>query len=209
MDGALLLADVFGSDEWRLIDDGHHIDKQLYRDGVDLDVVTAKYRLVAELTGGFGLPQQQIILWHASKNDDLKPFQEALIAYGAQGVCGMKIVTCSIHKEPVRAYEEIGQLVQEVPDSVVIVYAGRSNGAGPTLSAQISVPVITVPAIWKEFPKDVWSSLRTPSETPVATILDPENAVLATLQILAMRNPRLYAELRIRQEERLCNIVKL
>lgn len=112
-------------------------------------------------------------------------------------------------KEPVRAYEEISKLVQEVPDSVVIVYCGMSNGAGPTLSAQTTVPVITVPATWREFPEDVWSSLRTPSEVPVATILDPKNAVLSALQILAMRNPRLYAALRLRQEERLCNIVKL
>jgi phosphoribosylaminoimidazole carboxylase/phosphoribosylaminoimidazole-succinocarboxamide synthase len=121
----------------------------------------------------------------------------------------VQITTCSIHKEPVRACEEIGKLVQEIPDSVVIVYCGRSNGAGPTLSAQCSVPVITVPATWKEFPEDIWSSLHTASDTPVATILDPKNAVLSALQILAMRNPRLYAELRIRQEERLCNIVRL
>lgn len=29
------------------------------------------------------------------------------------------------------------------------------------------------------------------------------------LQILAMRNPRLYAELRFRQEKRICNIIRL
>ena len=39
--------------------------------------------------------------------------------------------------------------------------------------------------------------------------LDPKNTVLAALQILAMRNPRLYAELRFRQEEHLCNIVRI
>lgn len=208
-EGALRLADVIDNDSWRVLDDGSYIDKQLYRDGVDLNTVTAKFRLVAELTGNFGLPRQQLILWRASKSDDLKPFEEALAAYGAQGVCGVKIATCSLHKELVRGYEEIGRLVHEVPDSVVLVYVGRSNGAGPTLSAQVSVPVITVPATWREFPEDVWSSLRTASETPVATVLDPKNAVLSALQILAMRNPRLYAELRIRQEERLCNIVKL
>jgi phosphoribosylaminoimidazole carboxylase/phosphoribosylaminoimidazole-succinocarboxamide synthase len=118
-------------------------------------------------------------------------------------------MTCSLHKAPVRAYEELHRLVQEVPDSVIIAYIGRSNGAGPTLSAQVSVPVITVPATWKECYEDVWSSLRTPSETPAMTILEPKNAVLAALQILAMRNPRLYAELRFRQEERLYNFVQI
>lgn len=208
-DGALRLADVIDNDSWRVLEGKNYIDKQLYRDGADLNTVTAKYRLVAELTGNFGLPRQQIILWRASKSDDLNPFEEAVAAYEARAICEVRTVTCSVHKEPVRACEEIGRLVQEIPDSVVIAYVGRSNGAGPTLSAQVTVPVITVPASWKEFPEDVWSSLRTPSETPVATLLDPKNAVLSALQILAMRNPRLYAELRVRQEERLGNIVRL
>lgn len=207
--GELRLADVIDNDSWRVLDDGKYIDKQLYRDGMDLDTVTAKYRLVAELTGNFNLPRQQVILWRASVSDDLDPFEEAIAAYGGDGVCGVQVATCSLYKEPVRACEEIWKLVQEVPDSVVIVFCGRSNGAGPTLSAQCTVPVITVPATWREFPEDMWSSLRTPSETPVATILDPKNAVLSALQILAMRNPRLYAELRFRQEKRLCNITRL
>lgn len=208
-EGELRLADVIDNDSWRVLDDGKYIDKQLYRDGVDLDTVTAKYRLVSELTRNFNVPRQQIILWRASASDDLKPFEDAIAAYGAIGACDVdvKVATCSLHKEPVWACEEIGRRVQEVPDSVVIAYCGRSNGAGPTLSAQCTVPVITVPATWWDFPEDVWSSLRTPSETPAATILDPKNAVLLALQILAMRNPRLYAELRVRQEKRLCNFL--
>jgi len=206
--GYLRLADVIDNDSWRVLDDGKYIDKQLYREGADLYEVTAKYQMVAKLTENFGLPIQRLILWCASKSDGL-PFGEALEAYKVEESCLVKAVTCSLHKEPVRAYEEIIKLVQDVPDSVVIVYVGRSNGAGPTLSAQISAPVITVPAIWKDFPEDVWSSLRTPSETPVATILDPKNAVLMALQILAMRNPWLYAKIRIKQEKRLCNIIRI
>lgn len=208
--GELLIADVIDNDSWRVIDyDGNYIDKQLYRNGADINIVTAKYRLVEKLTGNFTLPRQQLIFWRASKSDDLTDFHDAFRTYNASEICKIRFVTYSIHKEPILACEEIAKLVQEVPDSVVIVYCGRSNGAGPTLSAQCTVPVITVPATWREFPEDVWSSLRAPSETPVATILDPKNAVLAALQILAMRNPRLYAELRIRQEKRLCNIVRL
>lgn len=204
--GELQIADVIDNDSWRVLDNGNYIDKQLYRDGSDLNTVIEKYRLVADLTANFSLPQQQIILWRASRSDDLKPFTEAIAIYGARETCKVEIVTCSLHKEPIRAYEEIGKLVQEIPDSVVIAYAGLSNGAGPTLSAQITVPVITVPATWRDFPEDIWSSLRMPSETPVATILYPKNAVLSAFQILAMRNPCLYAGLRFRQEERLYNI---
>ena len=205
----LRLADVIDNDSWRVLDDGKYIDKQLYREGAGLNAVTEKYKIVAELTGNFNLPRQQVILWRASEGDDLTPFMEALSAYDTRRVCEVQVVTCSLHKEPIRACEKIGELVQEVPDSVVIVFCGRSNGAGPTLSAQCTVPVITVPATVREFPEDVWSSLRAPSAVPVATILDPRNAVLSALQILAMRNPQLYAELRLRQEKKLYNIVKL
>ena len=205
----LVLADVIDNDSWRVVDHERHLDKQLYRDGVDLNTVTTSYRLVANLTERFTMPRQRIILWRASASDELKPFQDALAAYDANGVCSVQMVTYSLHKDPVTAYEVIGRLVQEVPDTVVIVYCGRSNGAGPTLSAQCTVPVITVPATWRELPEDVWSSLRTPSETPVATVLSPKNAILAALQILAMRNPPLYAELRLRQEKRLRNVIGL
>ncbi len=205
------LADVIDNDSWRVLENGNYIDKQVYRDGADINTVSEKYRLVADLTGSFGLPRQQIILWRASTHDDLYPFADAIAAYGVDEDCQVKFstYTCSLHKEPVLACQEIWKLTQEIPDSVVIVYAGRSNGAGPTLSAQVTVPVITVPANFKDFPDDVWSSLRTPSEAPAATILDPKNAVLSALQILAIRNPRLYAELRVRQERRLSNIINI
>jgi phosphoribosylaminoimidazole-succinocarboxamide synthase len=53
-DTQLLLADVIDNDSWRLLDEtGAHIDKQVYRDGGDLNEVTAKYRQVADLTDGF------------------------------------------------------------------------------------------------------------------------------------------------------------
>jgi phosphoribosylaminoimidazole carboxylase / phosphoribosylaminoimidazole-succinocarboxamide synthase len=52
-EGRLLIADVIDNDSWRVLLEGVHIDKQLYRDGSELDEVAAKYRLVAELTGNF------------------------------------------------------------------------------------------------------------------------------------------------------------
>ena len=102
----------------------------------------------------------------------------------------MTVVTRSVHKEPTAAAGILHRMAQEVPDSVVIAYIGRSNGAGPVLSAMSTTPVITVPASAKDFPEDVWSSLRAPSSVPVMTVLEPSNAVLATLQILSARSSR-------------------
>jgi phosphoribosylaminoimidazole carboxylase/phosphoribosylaminoimidazole-succinocarboxamide synthase len=72
-----------------------------------------------------------------------------------------------------------------------------------------AVPVITVPASIKEFPDDLWSSLRAPSAVPVMTVLEPANAVLAALQILSGRNPRLYAKVRGEIESRTVNTIQL
>ncbi len=99
--------------------------------------------------------------------------------------------------------------MQEVPDTVVIAFIGRSNGAGPVLSAVARVPVITVPASAKEFPEDVWSSLRAPAMVPVMTVLEPSNAVLAALQILSARNPGFTRYLRSDIETRMVNTIPL
>src|SRR4029077_7335153 len=121
----------------------------------------------------------------------------------------MTVVTCSIHKEPVAASGILNRMVSEVPDSVWIAFIGRPNGAGPTLSAMSTIPVITVPASAKDFPEDVWSLLRAPSKVPVMTVLEPSNAVLAALQILSGRNPRIYAHVREEIEKRTVNVMRI
>ena len=201
----LLLADVIDNDSWRVLDNGAYIDKQVYRDGGALDDVAATYRRVAEITGNFRVPQQRIILWRGSESDNPEPFVKALGPLAGM----MQVVTCSIHKEPVAGAAILHRMIQEVPDSVVVAYIGRSNGAAPTLSAMSTVPVITVPASAKDFPEDVWSSLRAPSKVPVMTVLEPSNAILAALQVLSARNPRIYAHLRSEIEDRTINVVQV
>lgn len=207
--GGLLLADVIDNDSWRVIENGTYIDKQAYRDGGKLDDVAEKYRLVAGITDHFRLPTQQVLIWRGSDKDDVTPVVKALeqLSAGTAGTPHLKVTTatCSIHKEPVRGLDELHRFVQQIPDTVVIAFIGRSNGAGPTLSASTTVPVITVPASFKDFPEDVWSSLRTPSNVPVTTVLEPSNAALAALEILALRNPQIYMALREQLEERLVN----
>jgi phosphoribosylaminoimidazole carboxylase/phosphoribosylaminoimidazole-succinocarboxamide synthase len=201
--GNLLLADVIDNDSWRVIENGAYIDKQVYRDGGALDTVAAKYKQVADITGHFRLPVQRIILWRGSETDKTEAFAEALGPLKDM----MTVVTCSIHKEPIAGSNTLNRLIQEVPDTVVIANIGRSNGAGPVLSAMSTVPVITVPASAKDFPEDVWSSLRAPSKVPVMTVMEPANAVLAALQILSARNPRIYAHLRTEIESRTVNVL--
>lgn len=211
-DGTLLLADVIDNDSWRVLDNGAYIDKQAYRDGGDLEAVAGKYRLVAGITDRFRVPVQQVVVWRGSDKDDVTMVVESLGRLcGGSDVRHLRVTTatCSIHKEPVRGILELNQLVQEIPDTVIIAFIGRSNGAGPTLAASTTVPVITVPANFKDFPEDVWSSLRTPSNVPVTTVLEPSNAAMAALEILALRNPHFYMLLREQLEERLVNTVQM
>jgi phosphoribosylcarboxyaminoimidazole (NCAIR) mutase len=51
--------------------------------------------------------------------------------------------------------------------------------------------------------------LRAPSNVPVMTVLEPSNAVLAALQILSARNPRLYAHVREEIENRTINTIQI
>jgi phosphoribosylaminoimidazole carboxylase/phosphoribosylaminoimidazole-succinocarboxamide synthase len=206
--GELLLADVIDNDSWRIIQNQEYIDKQVYRDGGKIDKVAALYQYVSALTDRFKLPTQQLILWRGSKHDDFTSFNQQLESFANDHLKPVQ-VTCSVHKNPVGSYMTLQEKIQEIPDSVLIAYIGRSNGAGPSLSANTTIPVITIPAGEDQFHEDIWSSLRTPSFTPVMTVLEPQNAILAALQILAARNPLLYMQLRIQQEERLVNAFNL
>jgi phosphoribosylaminoimidazole carboxylase/phosphoribosylaminoimidazole-succinocarboxamide synthase len=207
VDGTILLADVIDNDSWRVVDGaGNYIDKQVYRDGGDINTVTAKYQEVADMTSRFTIPFQCLTFWRGSEKDDLTAFYDVVAKLEPKPQLKTENITCSAHKQPALAYEMLQRHLKDFPDSVIVAYVGRSNGAGPTLSANATVPVITVPAGYKDFPEDVWSSLRTPSNVPVMTVLEPANATLAALQILAMRNPSIYAALRYDQEKRMTNL---
>ncbi len=206
-DGNLLIADVIDNDSWRVVHDGVYIDKQFYREGGDLNQVTEKYRYVQDKTAQFSIPKQQVIIWRGSVRDDVEEVEKLIKSYG--GSVKTTTITCSMHKDPVAGYQELIKAVQEIPDTVVLAFVGRSNGAGPTLSANTTVPVITIPVGWEKRPEDVWSSLRGPSLVPVMTVLDKKNAVLAGLQILALRNPQLYMQMQTERIGRARNIVMI
>ena len=212
--GRLLIADVIDNDSWRVIYKGSYICKQSYRDDGDLNEVTEKYRQVAELTSRFEIPRQRIILWTGSPKDEIKPFDQALRDMlsverdgSLPGLQPTVHVACSAHKETFKAVREHTRLAQEIPLTVTLAFIGKSNSAGPVIAANCTHPVFNIPAASaQELPQVVWSSLDMPSNNPVATILNPANAVLAALQVLAAQNPCLYALIRQRQEERFTNV---
>ncbi|MEK9152845.1 MAG: phosphoribosylaminoimidazolesuccinocarboxamide synthase, partial [Patescibacteria group bacterium] len=210
--GNLLLADVIDADSWRVVKAGDHLDKQPFREGEPASQTLERYRRVKELTDRFQIPQQRVVLFMASEKDESDSFLTALANHGFR-VCGnagdVVLICASAHKQPQAVLAKAIQAVCERPDCVIIAAAGRSNGLGPMLAANTMAPVITVPLNFKEFPEDVWSSLRPPSQVPVMTVVDPYNAVLAAMRILAQRNPRLYMQTAMEVNQRQKNVISL
>ncbi len=184
---SLVVADVIDNDSWRLRDAAwQELSKQLFRDGADLNEVEKKYGFVANLVERFRLPKQAIVLWRASENDEY-PLIGNLLGIETQHV------TLSGHKSPQACLDKLEELLRDYPDGgVIVVKVGMSNGLGPILAARTSWPVIAVPASFRDFPNDVWSSLRLPSNVPMATMLSEQNALDYALNILAAKNPTVY-----------------
>jgi len=201
IDGQLVIADVIDNDAWRLRDrEFKEVSKQVFRDGGELDEVEAKYGYVANMVSQFRLPKQALVLWRGSDKDK---FPEIFIKHpdGQPEIPGVKVieVTASGHKSTNECLKKLEDILRDFPDGgVIVVKVGMSNGLGPVLASHSSWPVVAIPASAKEFPEDIWSSLRMPSDNPMATILSEANAVLYALNILAQKNPALYA---IRQSE--------
>lgn len=205
-EGNIYLSDVVDADSWRVIRDGGYFDKQIYRDGASPNDYAIKLAATAEITAQFTLPKQRVVIWRGSDKDDVSQFEKAYEPYLKSGV-PMLYHTCSMHREPSRGLQELYNLLQEVPDAVIIAFVGKSNGAGPIISANSTVPVINVPQSFKSFKDDVWSSLQTPSDVSCTTSLEPKNALLEAMKILSARNPLLYSIIRYEQEKRMVNVV--
>ena len=86
--------------------------------------------------------------------------------------------------------EDILDLAREYNGSMepgaVIAVAGRSNGLGGALAANLNIPVISCPPFSdrSDLQVNVASSLMMPSKTPAATVLDPGNAAALALRCL-------------------------
>lgn len=196
VDGELVVADVIDADSWRLRDaNWNELSKQLFRDNVDMKKIADKYAQVAHLVQQFQIPQQAIVVWRGSENDPMPNIP------AVPGIDVVEIIL-SGHKSPQKCLLQLEKILTDFPGGgVVLACVGMSNGLGPVLAARTSWPVIGVPISADKFPDDIWSSLRTPSQVPMGTVLSAKNAVLLALNILAQKNPAAYAVRQLSIEE--------
>jgi len=188
-EGVLVVADVVDGDSWRLVNQGwEDFSKQSFRDGEALDEVERKYGLVASLAEQFRIPQQVLVLWRGSEHDEVLNVTELPVEIGQ--------VILSGHKATKACLLQLTQLERNFQSGVIIAKVGMSNGLGPILAAHTNWPVIAIPDTMMEFPEDVWSSLRMPSNVPLL-VCNERNAVNAALNILSQNNPLLYMKRRL------------
>lgn len=190
------VSDVVDNDSWRLWKDGEQLDKQVFRDHGDANIneIEGKYAHVAEMSNRLRLPRQALVYWSASESDPKPKFPEV------PGVTVVPIVG-SGHKQTVQRLQQLEAIVRDYPEGgVVVTDVGRSNGLGPIVAAHCPWPVISSCASYKDAPHDIHSSLRLPSEVPLLSTWDHNNAVLAALNILGQTNPAAYAHTQLIRE---------
>ncbi|MCK4655008.1 MAG: phosphoribosylaminoimidazolesuccinocarboxamide synthase [Candidatus Cloacimonetes bacterium] len=89
--------------------------------------------------------------------------------------------------------ERIPKLAETYNNSIepgsVIAVAGRSNGLGGALAANLAIPVINCPPFKDKIDMmvNINSSLMMPSKTPAMTVIDVSSAALAALRSLNLK----------------------
>ncbi|CAB3405482.1 unnamed protein product [Caenorhabditis bovis] len=200
-DGRIILADVIDNDSWRVWPNNDRrlqLDKQVYRDMANvtnegLQQIIQNYTKVMKLTEQFiddKATCRVVIIMGSSADRDFAQ----IIAKEAENL-GANVITIvsSAHKTT----EETLEIVRDYEDTpmptVIIAVAGRSNGLGPVIAGNTTLPVINCPPI--DNYNDVWSSLRMPSGIGCTTVLDPKEAALAAAKILMRSNHLIFGKI--------------
>jgi 5-(carboxyamino)imidazole ribonucleotide mutase len=138
-----------------------------------------------------------IIMGSKSDLAHARKIAEALAVYGV----ATELRIASAHKSTryllmlLEAYEADPQ------PKIYITIAGRSNALSGVVDANVAAPVIACPPPSEAFGgADIFSSLRMPSGVAPAVVLDPENAALLAVKMLALADPGLRDQVAAAQE---------
>ena len=140
----------------------------------------------------------KVTLLLGSKSDS--DFAQKIVAVLDEFSVPSQIIVASAHKVPEKVIETIEELNTDPQPQVVITVVGMSNGLGGGVAGSCVHPVITCPPLktLEEYQVDLHSSLRMPSDVPVMTVLNPKNAALAAVRILAESDEMLKGMLKTR-----------
>lgn len=137
----------------------------------------------------------KVVILMGSESD--KEFVEGMPKeFKAWGVdCEMKVA--SAHKVPEKVFAIVSKNNKSKEDIVYITVAGRSNGLSGVVAANSIHPVIACPPFTtkEDFIININSTLVMPSDTPVMTVLDRQNVIMAVLRIFALKSSKLKKEM--------------
>jgi phosphoribosylaminoimidazole carboxylase PurE protein len=120
------------------------------------------------------------------------------------GIGNTEVLVASAHKVPERVFEIVSKNNQSEEPMVYVTIAGRSNGLSGVTAGNSVHPVIACPPFKDnaDFMVNINSTLCMPSDTPVLTVIDRQNVVMAILRIFGLFDP----EMRKKVADRIANV---
>ncbi len=126
----------------------------------------------------------QVVIVCGSESDF--PFAEKITKPLAEKGINAELFSASAHKEPKKVLE-IVETHSANPKTIFVTIAGRSNALSGFVAANSNNITIACPPHKdkNDYLVNIHSTLQMPSKTPVLTIIDPGNCVLAIERIVA------------------------
>ena len=139
-----------------------------------------------------------ILLGSESDRDHAKKITDELDKFGVEH----EVRVISAHKVPEMCVSYI-QETNKKENVVYITCAGRSNGLSGVISGSAVHPVIACPPFSDkaDYLANIHSSVQMPGDTPAMTVVDPKNAALAAVKILALADKNLQKKVEARIAE--------
>lgn len=127
----------------------------------------------------------KISLFLASDSD--QPYAEKIQGVLKEFDLEADVTVASAHKVPEKVVKKIEELNGSDEPTVIITCVGLSNGLSGVVAASTVHPVIACPVFRDEgdYLINIHSTLQMPSEVPVMAVINPKNAALAAVKILA------------------------
>lgn len=136
----------------------------------------------------------KVVIIMGSKSD--LDWAKKIVSFLEKFEVSFEIRVASAHKVPLKCLEILREYEGE-ENLVFITVAGRSNALSGFVDAQTSYPVIACPPYSDKFGgADIFSSLRMPSGVACMTVIEPSNAALAAVKILALKDKDLKEKLK-------------
>ena len=130
-----------------------------------------------------------ILMGSKSDQPHAERIAEALASFGVRS----EMYVASAHKVPELCLDIVNEFNKSDDEIVYVTMAGRSNALSGFVAANAIHPVVACPPFSdkSDYLINIHSTLNMPSDTPCMTVIDPQNAAMAVLRILALTDKKL------------------